>query len=142
MERLYPGRDQNSTGPADVSFYYGPGGTNWIPITGDWDGDGLLDLVVATPRHGSVPNPKTGLPQSLGLPGAAVLLLRNVGTEADPVFEFPRLFKFRGKGVFLGQHACSAAVAPLGPGRGPNLLVGDETGTLTLYRNDDVALVR
>ena len=46
---------------------------------------------LGTPRHGSVPNPETGLPQSLGLPGSAVLCLKNVGSNTAPVFKFPVL---------------------------------------------------
>jgi hypothetical protein len=30
----------NTSGGADMVFSYGPAGNNWIPIAGDWDGDG------------------------------------------------------------------------------------------------------
>jgi hypothetical protein len=33
-------RNSNSTGVADISFFYGPGANNWIAVAGDWDGDG------------------------------------------------------------------------------------------------------
>jgi hypothetical protein len=33
-------RNANSAGAADLTFKFGPGGTNVIPIKGDWDGDG------------------------------------------------------------------------------------------------------
>ena len=33
-------RNSNSTGVADLSFAYGPAGAGWIPLAGDWDGDG------------------------------------------------------------------------------------------------------
>jgi hypothetical protein len=34
-------RNSNSGGFADLAFNYGPTGTNWIPISGDWNGDGI-----------------------------------------------------------------------------------------------------
>ena len=105
------------------------------PSTGD--GDGATDLLVGTPRHGSVPNPKTGLPQSKGLPGAAVLWLRNRGTEDAPVFAFPQLLYVKGRPVYFGQHECSVAVANLGGGE-RNLIVGDEEGRLWFFRRSDI----
>src|SRR5262249_46478921 len=33
-------RNSNSTGVADVMFPYGPGGLGWLPLAGDWNGDG------------------------------------------------------------------------------------------------------
>ena len=33
-------RDSNTAGVADTTFGYGPGDSNWIPIAGDWNGDG------------------------------------------------------------------------------------------------------
>jgi subtilisin family serine protease len=30
-----------SAGPADVEFQYGPGGTGWRPVIGDWNNDGV-----------------------------------------------------------------------------------------------------
>jgi hypothetical protein len=33
-------RNANSAGAADLTFKFGPGGANLIPIRGDWDGDG------------------------------------------------------------------------------------------------------
>lgn len=34
-------RNQNSPGPADSVFTYGPGGSSLIALRGDWDGDGV-----------------------------------------------------------------------------------------------------
>ena len=34
-------RNSNTTGMADVSFAFGPAGLGWIPLVGDWDGDGV-----------------------------------------------------------------------------------------------------
>jgi len=104
----------------------------------DWDGDGVMDILVGTPRHGSVPNPQTGLPQSLGLPGAAVLWLRNTGTNDEPKFAFPRVLHFRGQPIFFGQHACSLALTDLGGPGGPHLLVGDEEGRVHFFAREDI----
>ena len=117
------------------------GGTGRLKLNlVDWDIDGLLDLLVGTPRHGSIPNPETGLPQSLGLPGSAVLFLRNVGSNSEPVFEFPKLMAFRGDPIFLGQHACGPAVADFGREAGPDLIVGEEDGRFWFYRREDLSL--
>lgn len=33
--------DANESGTADITFQYGIGANAWIPMTGDWDGDGV-----------------------------------------------------------------------------------------------------
>ncbi|MBI3464736.1 MAG: hypothetical protein HY000_17020 [Planctomycetes bacterium] len=33
-------RNANTTGAADVTFNFGPGDNNWIPIAGNWDATG------------------------------------------------------------------------------------------------------
>ncbi|MES2696065.1 MAG: VCBS repeat-containing protein [Verrucomicrobiota bacterium] len=116
------------------------GGTGRSKITlADWDGDGVVDLIVGTPRHGSVPNPKTGLPKALGLRGSSVLWLRNTGTNDAPVFAFPKLLHVRGEPLYLGQHECSAAVTELGGAKGgPNLIVGDEEGRVHFFRRENI----
>jgi hypothetical protein len=108
----------------------------------DWDLDGRTDLIVGTPRHGSVPEPKTGLPQSLGLPGAAVLFLKNTGTDGAPRFAFPKLMRHKGRPIFHGQHACGPVATVLGdrnPGGAPNLLVGDQEGLVYYYAREHLS---
>ena len=105
----------------------------------DWDGDGLIDLLIGTPRHGSVPNPDDGLPQSLGLPGAAVLFLKNIGANTDPVYEFPKLMHHRGEPIFLGQHSCGPSPAVFRPGHPPDLVVGRENGTFYYYSGSELS---
>jgi hypothetical protein len=46
-------RNGNSAGPADVAFNYGPAVLGWMPVVGDWNGDGvdtigLYDPVTST----------------------------------------------------------------------------------------------
>lgn len=129
------------TGQTIRANFLAAGGTGRLKINYvDWDLDGQLDLVLGTPRHGSVPDPEFGLPQALGLPGAAVLFLKNVGTNEEPVFQFPKLMAFRGQPIFLGQHAAGPTVADFGSPNGPDLIVGDQEGRLMFYRREDVTL--
>lgn len=116
------------------------GGTGRTKFTlADWDGDGVMDILVGMPRHGSVPNPTTGLPQSRGLPGATVLWLRNTGSNEAPRFAFPRSLQFRGQPLYFGQHECSMALTDLGGAGGPHLLVGDEEGRIHFFNRSDVS---
>ncbi|MFV2070499.1 MAG: hypothetical protein ACC645_26325, partial [Pirellulales bacterium] len=85
---------------------------------------------------------ETGLPQSLGLPGSAVLFLRNVGEGVHPVFAFPELMHFKGKPIFLGQHACGPAVADFGVPGGLDLIVGYEDGRFLYYSREHLTTAR
>jgi FG-GAP-like repeat len=127
-------------GTAISANFLPAGGTGRTKFTlADWDGDGVMDILAGTPRHGSVPNPTTGLPQSRGLPGAAVLWLRNTGTNEIPKFAFPRSLQFKGKPVYFGQHECSTALTDLGGPGGPHLLVGDEGGRVHYFQRQDIS---
>lgn len=104
----------------------------------DLDEDGVTDLLIGTPRHGSIPDPTHGLPQSLGLPGSAVLFMRNTGTDEHPTFAHPKLMHFRGKPIYFGQHSCAPTAARFGSTRGLNMIVGDEHGRMTFFSHKDV----
>lgn len=130
------------TGEPIFANYLKAGGTGRLKLSlVDWDRDGAQDLLVGTPRHASVPHPKTGLPQSLGLPGAAELLLKNTGTDAAPKFAFPKLMAFKGKPIFLGQHACGPAIAPFRGMDNADLIVAEEEGRFRFYRREDLSLM-
>lgn len=102
----------------------------------DWDGDGVLDLVISTARHNAIPNLETGYPKpTLGeRPQGTVLFMRNAGTNLEPVFEHPVPFVHEHLGVLQpgGAHESGTVPAYLGP-NGPNLLSGNETGRIFLF---------
>jgi hypothetical protein len=104
----------------------------------DWDLDGVKDLLVGTPRYSTIPEPKNGMPYRLKNNGAAVLFLRNSGTEAKPVYEYPVALKFKGKRINLGQHEIGVAAGYIGPGNSLNLIVGEETGRFYFYKREDL----
>lgn len=106
----------------------------------DWDGDGVTDLLIGTPRHGSIPDPDRGIPQSLGLPGAAVLFLRNAGTDSAPVFELPAIITHDGRPLYFGQHECAPAVGELAGEL--CLIVGQEDGRLVYFQKSRLGLFR
>src|SRR5690606_9236995 len=115
----------------------GEAGRSKITIV-DWDQDGIKDLLVGTPRYSTIPEPKKGMPYRLSNNGAAVLFLRNAGTEEKPVYEYPVAMRFKGTRINLGQHACAATAGYLGPGNSLNLIVGDETGRFYFYKREDL----
>ena len=106
----------------------------------DWDNDGVKDVLIGTGRAQSLPNPVTGLPYNWGQKneGASVLFLRNSGTEEKPVYEFPRMLRYKGKELLFGAHSCVPATGPIGSGNPNNLLVGTEYGTYRYYDYRDL----
>jgi len=126
--------------PISVSFLSAGGTGRAKLVLTDWDEDGVADLLIGTPRHGSVPDPSRGLPQSLGLPGSAVLFLRNAGTEEKPVFERPAILTHDGAPLYFGQHECAPAVGSLGGER--CLVVGQEDGRLIYFNRSRLGLFR
>jgi ribosomal protein S16 len=44
-------RNSASTGVADLSFGYGPGGAGWTPLVGDWNGDGVDTIGLYNPNN-------------------------------------------------------------------------------------------
>jgi len=110
----------------------------------DWDGDGRLDLIIGTAKRGSIPEPQAGLPWSLrrvGVECLQVLLLRNVGSNAEPRYQQPRLFQFRGKDIYLGAHSNAPEPCQLSTvSGGPNLLIGMESGRIYFFEHKDLTL--
>ena len=46
-------RNSLAGGPADTSFRFGPGGLGWLPLTGDWSGDGTTTVGLYNPVNGT-----------------------------------------------------------------------------------------
>lgn len=108
----------------------------------DWDGDGLLDLLVGTAKRGAVPEPERGLPwarQRWKILGLQVLFLRNTGSNRSPRYEAPRQLQFKGRDLYLGAHEMTAVACGLGDtSKGPNLLIGMESGRIWFFRHEDI----
>jgi hypothetical protein len=45
-------RDSNTAGPADLTFSFGPSGVEWVPLSGDWNGDGICTPGLYDPANG------------------------------------------------------------------------------------------
>jgi len=46
-------RNSNTTGGSDTSFSYGPAGQGWIPLAGDWDGNGTDTIGLYNAANGT-----------------------------------------------------------------------------------------
>lgn len=108
----------------------------------DYDGDGLLDLVIGTGRRSAIPNMETGYPlpilgkKTMGTP----LFMKNVGSASQPVFAHPCPFKHPATGLVQagGSHESGAVGTRLGGGTRRNLLVGNEVGRLYLLKGENL----
>ena len=110
----------------------------------DWDGDGLLDLLIGTPRTSSIPSPDYGIPNGTGMMVNAlqVLLMKNAGTPEQMTFAKPVQFRFKGEDYHIGQHANSPYPCMLGnTENGANLIVGCESGRLFFFERKDLTTV-
>lgn len=111
----------------------------------DYDGDGLLDLIIGNGRRSSIPNKETGYPlpilgkKTMGTP----LFMKNTGTESHPVFEHPFPFSYPGVGLVQpgGAHESGAVGTTLGGGNQRNLIVGNEVGRLYLLQGNQLKLM-
>ena len=69
-------RNSNTPGPADVTSRFGPPGSGWTPIVGDWDGNGTTTLGLFNPvtstfflRNSNTPGP-ADVTSRFGPPGS------------------------------------------------------------------------
>ena len=108
----------------------------------DVDKDGKTDLLLGTIGCNSIPSQKKGIPNSLKRRGAAVLWLKNVGSDDKPVLEYPRLMTVKTlDGSYevpnLGWHSCSADLVDFG-GELKGIIVGMEDGNIIFYKDSDI----
>ncbi|QDT94247.1 FG-GAP repeat domain-containing protein [Gimesia algae] len=110
-------------------------------VAHDWDQDGKIDLLIGASRGLSFPASKISyLPSGYLLTRqASVLFLRNIGSNAEPVFDYVKQLDFHGKRIGLGIHSCSPA--PVDFGRGViDLFVGTENGTIHYYPRETLSI--
>lgn len=107
----------------------------------DWDGDGVLDLLIGTYGKQSVPDTVSGLPLNMKPKrGSTVLFMKNKGTDEQPNYEYPKVLKFKGQNISLGGHEIGVSVSKIGEGIDPmNLIVGIETGIFMFYDRKDLS---
>ena len=68
-----------------------------------------------------------------------MLLLRNAGSNQEPVFEYVRLIEFEGERISLGIHLCSPAFFDIGRGV-KDLLIGEELGSIIYYPRESLTV--
>ena len=99
----------------------------------DWDLDGTRDLVAGSARNNS--------PVINGhFPGIATpFWLRNISSDAEPVFERPRLITTKnGTPINLVSHKCAPWCADLDGDGAPDLICGSEDGKVYAWRRADL----
>ena len=125
---------------ANVDEFAGQVGRSDI-VPYDWDSDGAIDLMIGASRGQSFPASKTTYyPSAFSETRAAsLLLLRNAGSNEDPVFEYVRLIEFDGERISLGIHLCSPAFFDIGRGV-KDLLIGEELGSIIYYPRESLTV--
>lgn len=108
----------------------------------DYDGDGRVDILFGSMRRACLPGPEIGLPWTRfrrGESGMQLLWLRNMGTNAEPVFARPEQFQFRGHDRYFGSHTSAGDAGELGDtAAGTNVILGVESGRIYFFDRRDL----
>ncbi|EKF43148.1 FG-GAP repeat-containing protein [Nitratireductor indicus C115] len=104
----------------------------------DWTGDGRIDLVIGTHARASVPPGPAGQPRNT-TGQAGIFLLKNIGSNAEPAFAFPKAFRFRGETIQMAMHVASPEAVDWDGSGKLGLLVGVEDGSLVWLKRDDLS---
>lgn len=108
-------------------------GGNWgrtkFAVT-DWDRDGRWDLVFGTVRLSH----RHFLPKDEQPDHATPLFLRNIGTNASPVFADPvPIRKKDGSLIYTGHHICAVQATDLDGDGNDDLIMGSEDGKIYYF---------
>jgi tetrahydromethanopterin S-methyltransferase subunit B len=95
----------------------------------DWTGNGVFDIIVGTHCKASIPPGPSGQPRHTTRQ-AGIFLLENTGSNAEPVFAFPRAFTYKGTIIQMAMHVASPEVVDWTGTGSPGLIVGVEDGSL------------
>ncbi len=122
---------------AVISANYRTGGKGGrVKITlFDWDRDGRNDLLLTTHSANSIPHPQYGIPHGAG---AMVLLMLNTPQGGKIQFASPRPLQYKGRTLYLGEHACSGAPYPFGKDQF-GMVVTAENGRFFLLRPEEIS---
>jgi len=124
------------TGEVIAANYRTGGRGGRVKITlRDVDHDGKNDLLLTTHSANSIPHREHGIPHQKG---AMVLWMRNVSHGEKLRFASPRPLQYKGRTLFLGEHACSAAPYAFGEDR-EGWIVTIENGRFFLLRPADIS---
>lgn len=104
----------------------------------DWEGDGKIGLIFGTHARASVPPVPEAGPRAT-TQQAGIFFLRNVGTNANPVFAPPLHLKFKGEPIMMAMHEISPEVVDWDGSGSNGLLVGIEDGTIVWLPRADLS---
>ncbi len=136
-------RNQQTGGGADVTLIYGPAGVGWVPLVGDWDGNGTDTVGLYVPSNGFfyLKNSNTPGPADIvfGYGPAGVNIKPLVGDWNGDGIDTIGIYN-TSTGVFFLKNTNNYGVADIAFGFGPPGLVpvvgdwnGDGIDTVGVY---------